>query len=40
MNPCGGDAEGDGKGIRAQAERGHIFFAENFSGMDSKHISS
>ena len=35
MNPCGGDAKGDGKGIRAQAERGHIFFAENFSGMDS-----
>ena len=32
---CLGDAKGDGKGIRAQAERGHIFFAENFSGMDS-----
>ena len=34
------NAKDDGKGIRAQAERDHILFAENFSGMDGKQVSS
>lgn len=30
MNPCGGDAKGDGKGIRAQAELGSCILRGEF----------